>query len=69
MDEATIREELVTMEADPNFVTKAAYRANVDHWPDHEISFVEMHMTYLKSHPSLDPKHYLANLRLMSRRR
>lgn len=60
-----ITEALQTMEADPLYVTKSAYRANVELWPSHRISFVNTHIAYLQSHPAVNPEHYLANLRLM----
>ena len=69
MDEEEITTVLQMMQDDPKFVTKSAYRANAELWPGNRISFVNTHMVYLKAHPSLDPKHYLANLRLMLRKR
>jgi hypothetical protein len=69
MDEEEVLTSLRSMEADPAFVTKSAYRANAEQWPGNRISFVGTHVSYLKVHPSVDPKHYLANLRLMLRKR
>ncbi len=69
MDLDEIRDILQAMEADPNLVTKSAYRANIDLWPDNKISFVDSHIAYLKLHPGLDPSHYLSNLRLMLRKK
>ena len=68
MDEEEIRTALQVMEANPALVTKSAFRANTEKWPDNTISFVESHMAYLKLHPKTDPQHYLSNLRLMLRR-
>lgn len=69
LTEEEIIDKLKAMESDPNLVTKSAYRANVDLWPDHIIPFVESHMEYLKSHKTVVPSHYLSNLRLMLRKR
>lgn len=69
MTEEEISTALQKMESDPTFVTNPAYRANSSLFPNNTISFVEAHLTYLKLHPKLDPNHYLANLRLMSRKR
>jgi hypothetical protein len=64
---AGIELELKTMVEDGAFCTESSYSANgVDH-PDHRISFVDKHMKYLRTHPSLSPKHYLSNLRLVTR--
>lgn len=65
MSEEEILDALRLMEADPKCKTEAAYRANSDLWPDNRIPFSNNHLAYLKSHPNLNPKHYLANLRLM----
>lgn len=68
MEEDEIRNMLQTMEANPSMVTRPAFRANTEKWPDNEISFVESHIAYLKLHPKTDPNQYLSNLRLMLRK-
>lgn len=65
LEEAEIREALQAMENDAAFKTGSSYIASNTLYSDHQIPFVEKHVAYLKSHPKLDPKHYLANLRLM----
>ncbi len=65
MTEEEIMEALRIMETDPNCKTEPAYRANTDLWPENSIPFSNNHLQYLKSHPNLNPRHYLANLRLM----
>jgi hypothetical protein len=69
MTEAEIKAALEQLEADPDFITKSAYRANAQQWPDNVIPFVEVHLQYLKEHPKLNPEHYLSNLKLRIRRR
>lgn len=69
MDEADIVAALRIMETDPALVTESAYRANSELWPTNRISFVDSHLAYLKNHPSVEPRHYLANLRLMLKKR
>lgn len=69
MTEDEILSALRIMEEDPNCKTDAAYRANTVLWPENSISFANNHLQYLKSHPNLNPKHYLANLRLMTKLR
>ena len=59
---------LSLMETNSSYVTKPAYKGNVEKWPDHQISFIEFHITYLKAHPLLDPGHYISNLKLMLKR-
>lgn len=58
---------LEAMAADIGYNTPASYSANLERYPDKLMPFVEKHMTYLNQHPSVEPRHYLANLRLMSR--
>lgn len=60
-------EMLHVMAADRSYNTKSSYSANGELYPNHKISFVKKHMAYIKSHPSTNPEHYLANLRLMTR--
>ena len=67
MEETDILTALQAMETDKSLVTKSAYRANSDLWPGNRISFVDSHLAYLKSHPAVNPAHYLSNLRLMLR--
>lgn len=69
MEELEIRQALRVMELDKSFNTKSSYAANTVLWPDHRISFTEKHMAYLKAHPALNPQHYLANLKLMIKKR
>lgn len=47
--------------------TDSTYSANGDKYPDNKIPFVDKHLNYLLTHPSINPSHYLANLRLMTR--
>ena len=69
LTEDEIVARLVSMEADPNMITKPAYRANATLWPDNIIPFVDSHLEYLKSHKTVEPAHYLSNLRLMLRKK
>ena len=62
MVEAEIDEALSAMVRDVSLRTDPSYsRADTLH--DDLISFVEKHRTYLREHPKINPKQYLANLR------
>lgn len=61
------RQVLIAMVEDDRYMTDSSYSANAELYPDNLIPFVEKHMNYLRAHPSTDPQHYLANLRLMTR--
>jgi hypothetical protein len=69
MQESDILTALQAMETDKSLITKSAYRANAELWPKNRISFVDSHLTYLKSHPAVNPSHYLSNLKLMLRKK
>jgi len=69
MNEEEISGALSSMLSDRKLITKTAYRANKELWPNNRISFVDNHLAYLKAHPMVDPKHYISNLRLMLRRK
>ncbi len=62
-----VQRALRAMALDTTFNTMESYSANGILYPDHVISFVDKHMNYLNTHPNLDPNHYIANLRLMTR--
>ncbi len=66
-DGVKTRAILTNMSNDPTFNTSASYTSNTTSYPDNLISFVDKHMHYLNTHPSVDLNHYLGNLRLMSR--
>lgn len=57
--------ELKAMVEDPKMITKSGFSPNSELWPDNRIPFVEVHLSYLKTHKNVDPKNYLSNLRLM----
>lgn len=64
-----IKYELQRMTTDASFNTKSSYSSNSVLYPDNRISFVDKHMNYLISHPMLEPKQYLANIKLITRLR
>lgn len=65
MTQDEIITELHAMQNDPGMITKSAYTPNTELWPDNVMPFADIHLTYLKSHKQVDPRHYLSNLRLM----
>ena len=62
-----IQQELREMAADIRYNTGSSYSADSSSYADHLIPFVDKHMRYLIVHPSVDPVHYIANLRLMTK--
>lgn len=66
---AEIQETLVLMTKDTAFNTGSSYSINTERYPDNQIPFVDKHMNYLNSHPAINPNHYIANLRLITRLR
>lgn len=67
-DGVEIERILRRMATDETYHTKSSYSANGEQYPDHQISFVEKHKRYLRTHPTTNPRHYIANLRLMTRK-
>lgn len=61
------KQTLEAMAADPSYNTESSYSANATTYPDNTMSFVDKHMDYMRSHPAMSPKHYISNLRLMTR--
>jgi hypothetical protein len=65
-----IHKKLVAMLHDPTLNTKASsFSANSTLYPDGQMPFVDKHIAYLMNHPKLDHEQYLANLRLMLKKR
>jgi hypothetical protein len=62
-----IKRELLAMLQNEQYSTESSYSTNGDLYPDNLRPFIDKHMHYLTSHPSVDPAHYLANLRLITR--
>jgi hypothetical protein len=67
LEGAQIKHSLRLMELDQTFHTESSYSANGVLHNDHVISFTDKHWSYLNNNPQVDPTHYLANLRLMTR--
>ena len=63
----SIKVKLQAMVGDKIYNTASTYSSNTTLYADNLVSFVEKHMHYLNTHPQLDPRMYLANLRLMTR--
>ncbi|MDB5186350.1 MAG: hypothetical protein JWL85_873 [Candidatus Saccharibacteria bacterium] len=68
-ESAEIEATLRLMTQDIKYNTESSYSANGELYPDNSISFVDKHLNYITKHPSIDPQHYLSNLRLMTRLR
>lgn len=64
-----IHHQLEQMVLDDRYNTASSYSTNGNVYADNLIPFVDKHMNYLRTHPSLDPQHYMANLRLITRLR
>ena len=59
----TLRAELQSMVDDPQYNTQTSYSPT----SEERLEFVDKHILYLSKHLSLNPQHYLSNLRLMTR--
>ena len=69
-DEAAgVEQILKAMQSDVRYSTDSSYSANTEKHPDNSINFVDKHMEYLHTHPGVDPTHYIANLRLITKLR
>lgn len=64
MDEQTIWEILTEMEQNVLLNTDPVLLRDTEHSMN-STSFCEKHATYLKEHPKVNPKDYLANLHTM----
>lgn len=64
-----IEEILKQLDSSDSHNTESSYSINSDLYPDNLIPFVDKHKNYLIKHPSTDPMQYIANLKLITRRR
>lgn len=64
-----IERVLEQMAADASYHTGSSYTPNTEQYTNHKMTFVEKHKRYLRSHPTTNPQHYIANLRLMTRKK
>lgn len=62
-----VKATLTKMTTESAYATSSTYSANSEQYPDNLIPFVDKHMNYLRSHPSINPRHYIANLQLKTR--
>lgn len=62
-----ITEVLTLMVSDSGYMTESSYSADSEKYSDNLIPFIDKHLSYLRSHPNMNPDHYLSNLRLMTR--
>ena len=60
-------QNLRMMTESSSYNTDSSYSANTVQHPDNTISFIDKHMTYLNTHPAINPSHYVSNLRLRTR--
>jgi hypothetical protein len=66
---AEIEAMLQDMEADQGYNTQSSYTADSVKYPDNILSFMEKHKCYIIANPSLDPRSYVANLRMKTKLR
>lgn len=68
--DAHTREKLLALQDDPSLMIQAtSFSPDSVKYPDGQIPFVDKHLAYLMRFPALDPDQYVANLRLMLKRR
>jgi hypothetical protein len=58
---------LDAMVLDESYVTVSSFCADTANYPDNLISFTDKHMRYLQNHSKTDVRHYLSNLKMMTK--
>jgi hypothetical protein len=64
-----IRRILQQMTLDSTYSTVSSYSADSLTYPDNLMPFIDKHMNYLNAHPKVEASKYLANIKLMTRKR
>ncbi len=67
VEEARLLQNLRQMERDNTYNTESRYSGNTEKYPNNQITFSQWHMAHIKKFPNLNPLHYLANLKLMTK--
>jgi hypothetical protein len=62
-----IKSNLQLMVGSASYNTEAGYSTNAVLYPDNLIPFVDKHINYLINNPRLEPRKYLANIKLITR--
>lgn len=68
MNQEAIEEEISRME-DNAMLNTSAITLKDDDGVSRRITFRQKHLTYLGTHPRVNPKYYLANVKTMIRKR
>ncbi len=63
-----IKAILISMDESDDFNCPASYSPNTEIYEDNLIPFVDKHMAYIRSHPSLNAMQYVSNLKIVSRK-
>lgn len=58
---------LRSMMLDKAYITEPSFSADSEKYADNLMPFIDKHLAYLRNHPAIDPGHYLANLKLMTK--
>lgn len=66
---AEVKAQLTQMVDDNIYNTQSSFSANNELYPSGKIPFVDKHIAYLMTHKGLDPRHYVSNLRLITKKR
>ncbi|MNL35119.1 hypothetical protein D3C87_1571310 [compost metagenome] len=69
LDIDAITERLEGFQANPKMVTKGIYSPAAIDYPDNQLPFVQVHLSYLKKHKQVNAAQYLSNLEIMIRQR
>ncbi len=66
---AEIEDMLRSMETDAGYNTESSYIADGVKYPGNILSFMEKHKRYILANPAIDPRSYVANLRMKTKLR
>lgn len=66
-DVAEAQSELELLVQNVLYNTQPSFSADSEQYPNNLIPFTEKHMQYLRTHKGIDPRQYIANLRLMTK--
>lgn len=68
ISEAEVLTVLTEMENDKQYNTESRYTADTVKYPNNQITFSEKHIEYLRKFPYIDPRQYIINLKLITKK-
>lgn len=62
-----IKEMLINMTTSSQYATGSSYSPNTVEYENNRVPFIDKHMAFIRKNPQINPLHYIANLKILTR--